>query len=94
MGEGPLPISEPVSIDGGGALRRVMVRFVDGPGPASARGVVGSDCDCDWGDDWGWSLKRFIGLSDDVSPLMLRLRSGRLLRNGIVGGAHAHGVYM
>lgn len=40
MGEGPFASSDGVTSRGGGALRLVRVRFVDGPGPASARGVV------------------------------------------------------
>lgn len=41
IGDGPFAISNGIdSSGGGGALRLVRVRFVDGPGPASARGVV------------------------------------------------------
>ena len=40
MGEGPLPTVAPSVSRGGGTLRLVMVRLVEGPGPGSARGVV------------------------------------------------------
>jgi len=40
IGEGPLPTGAPSVSRGGGALRLVIVRLVEGPGPASARGVV------------------------------------------------------
>lgn len=39
IGEGPLPTAAPSVSRGGGALRLVIVRLVDGPGPGSARGV-------------------------------------------------------
>lgn len=102
MGEGPFAISNGVGSSGGGALRLVMVRLEDGPGPASARGVVsstvalvlvvlgvvliavtvaGDPCSpcCVGG---GGSLKKFMGLNEDVIPL--RLISGRLLNIGMV----------
>jgi len=40
IGEGPLPTFAPSVSRGGGALRLVMVRVDEGPGPGSARGVV------------------------------------------------------
>jgi hypothetical protein len=40
IGEGPLPKTAPSVSRGGGALRLVIVRLVEGPGPGSARGVV------------------------------------------------------
>ena len=40
IGEGPLPTVAPRVSRGGGALRLVRVRLVEGPGPGSARGVV------------------------------------------------------
>jgi hypothetical protein len=93
MGEGPLPTFAPSVSRGGGALRLVMVRVDEGPGPGSARGVVfvsstsvadaeGVIADC----VGGCSAKKFIGLREAVMPL--KLRSGRLLRNGIIATEH------
>lgn len=96
MGEGPLAISCEAVSRVGGALRLVRVRLVDGPGPGSARGVVLAvvvvvsvpllvEVDC-WVGVGGPSLKKFIGLREEVNPF--RLRSGRLLRKGMLSGVH------